>query len=109
MEKSSAVAALAALAQETRLDIVRLLIQAGPDGLPAGQIGDRLGLPSATLAFHLKELRTAGLATVTRNGRSLIYAASYPMMNSLLAYLMENCCGAQTTLPLCVPAAIRSC
>lgn len=92
MEKSDAIAALGALAQDTRLDMFRLLVQAGAGGLPAGQIGERLGLPSATLAFHLKELKNAGLATCTRNGRSLIYAASYPTMNALLAYLTENCC-----------------
>jgi DNA-binding transcriptional ArsR family regulator len=93
MEKQDVLAALAALAQETRLDIFRLLVQAGPEGLPAGQIGERLGLPSATLAFHLKELKNAKLATSTRNGRSLIYAAAYPVMNGLISYLTENCCG----------------
>lgn len=93
MEKSNVLVALAALAQETRLDIYRLLVQAGPDGMPAGQIGEELGLPSATLAFHLKELKHAGLAQCTRQGRSLIYAAAYPVMNALLAYLTENCCG----------------
>jgi len=92
MEKTGALAALAALAQESRLDIFRLLVQAGAEGMPAGHIGERLGLPSATLAFHLKELRNAGLATCTRNGRSLIYAAAYPTMNALLGYLTENCC-----------------
>lgn len=92
MEKSNALTALAALAQETRLDIFRLLVQAGGNGLPAGRIGDRLGLPSATLAFHLKELKHAELVTFTRQGRSLIYAAVYPTMNGLLAYLTENCC-----------------
>ena len=93
MEKTIALAALGALAQESRLDIFRLLVQAGPAGLPAGQIGERLGLASATLAFHLKELKNAGLASCTRNGRSLIYAAVYPTMNGLLGYLTENCCG----------------
>ena len=97
MEKSSVLAALGALAQETRLDIFRQLVQAGPDGLPAGQIGERLGLPSATLAFHLKELKNAGLATCTRKGRSLIYAAAYPTMNALLGYLTENCCQGSPT------------
>jgi ArsR family transcriptional regulator, arsenate/arsenite/antimonite-responsive transcriptional repressor len=92
MEKTAALAALAALAQESRLDIYRLLVQAGPDGIPAGQIGEQLGLPSATLAFHLKELKNAGLATATRNGRSQIYAAAYSTMNTLLDYLTENCC-----------------
>ena len=109
MEKQAAIAALAALAQETRLDVFRLLVETGPEGLPAGQIGERLGLPSATLAFHLKELKIAGLATVTRNGRSLIYAAAYPTMNALLAYLTEKCCAGNAAAcaapqPACEPA-----
>jgi DNA-binding transcriptional ArsR family regulator len=105
MEKIAALTALAALAQETRLDIFRLLVQAGPDGMPAGHIAEHLGLPSATLAFHLKELKIAGLATCTRNGRSLIYAAAYPTMNRLLAFLTENCCGgpAGACLPIRQP------
>lgn len=105
MEKSDAIVALAALAQESRLDIYRLLVQAGPEGLPAGQIGERLGLPSATLAFHLKELKNAKLATCRRNGRSLIYAAEYPVMNALLSFLTENCCGRSTAgyAPICAP------
>jgi len=92
MKKANALAALAALAQETRLDIFRLLVQAGEVGLAVGRIGDALDLPSPTLAFHLKELRLAGLVTYTREGRSLIYAAVYPTMNDLLGYLAENCC-----------------
>lgn len=92
MEKSGAISALAALAQETRLDIFRLLVQAGPDGLPAGQIGERLGLPSATLSFHLNHLKHSGLVSFKREGRSLIYTAEYTAMNGLLAYLTENCC-----------------
>jgi ArsR family transcriptional regulator, arsenate/arsenite/antimonite-responsive transcriptional repressor len=105
MEKKAALAALAALAQESRLDIYRLLVQAGPEGMPAGHIGEQLGLPSATLAFHLKELKNAGLVTVTRNGRSLIYAAEYQAMNALLFYLTENCCGRPSNqcLPICPP------
>ena len=105
MEKTAALAALAALAQETRLEIYRLLVQAGPEGLPAGHIGERLGLPSATLAFHLKELKNAKLATCVRNGRSLIYAAEYPVMNALLFFLTENCCGRGSIdrLPVCAP------
>jgi DNA-binding transcriptional ArsR family regulator len=105
MEKMDALAALAALAQESRLDIYRSLVQAGPDGLPAGHIGAHLGLPPATLAFHLKELKNAGLVTFTRNGRSLVYAAVYPTMNALLLYLTENCCGgsADQCLPICQP------
>ena len=92
MEKTDAIAALAALAQESRLDIFRLLVRMGTDGLAAGQIGERLGLPSATLSFHLNQLRHAGLVTFRREGRSLIYAAEYAAMNGLLAYLTENCC-----------------
>lgn len=92
MEKTEVLAALAALAQESRLDIFRLLVQAGAGGLPAGRIGERLGLPSATLSFHLSQLKQAGLATYRRQGRSLIYAAEYAAMSSLLAYLTENCC-----------------
>lgn len=92
MEKEAALAALSALSQGSRLDIYRLLVQTGPDGLAAGQIAGQLGLPSATLAFHLKELKGAGLVKSTRNGRSLIYAAEYVTMNALLSYLSENCC-----------------
>lgn len=92
MEKKSAVAALAALAQDSRLDIFRLLVQAGPEGLPAGRIGERLALPAATLSFHLSQLKQAGLVTFRREGRSLIYAAEYAAMSGLLAYLTENCC-----------------
>lgn len=92
MEKNDAIAALAALAQESRLDIFRLLVQAGTDGMPAGQIGERLGLPAATLSFHLNHLKHSGLVTFKREGRSLIYAAEYAAMNGLLAYLTDNCC-----------------
>jgi len=105
MEKSDAIAALGALAQEPRLDIYRLLVQAGSEGRAAGAIGEALGLPSATLAFHLKELKNAGLVTCTRAGRSLIYAADYAAMNTLLFYLTENCCGRPSgaCVPTCLP------
>jgi DNA-binding transcriptional ArsR family regulator len=92
MDKPNAIAALAALAQDTRLDVFRLLVQAGAEGLAAGHIGERLDLPSATLSFHLNQLRHAGLVTFRREGRSLIYVAEYSAMNGLLAYLTENCC-----------------
>ena len=92
MEKIDAIAALGALAQESRLDVFRVLVQAGPDGLPAGQIAERLNLPSATLSFHLNQLKHAGLVTFRRESRSLIYVAEYAAMNDLLAYLTENCC-----------------
>ena len=92
MEKKTAVAALAALAQENRLDVFRLLVQAGPEGLPPGAMAERIGLPAATLSFHLAQLRHAGLVTFRREGRSLLYVAEYTSMNDLLAYLTENCC-----------------
>lgn len=92
MEVRSALAALAALAQESRLNVFRLLVQTGADGLQPGQISERLGLPPATLSFHLNQLRHAGLVTVRREGRALIYVAEYGAMNALLAYLTENCC-----------------
>jgi ArsR family transcriptional regulator len=92
MKKKTALAALSALAQETRLDIFRLLVQAGGDGLPAGEIGERLGVPAPTLSFHLSQLKQARLVTCRRDSRSLIYAASYPAMNGLIAYLTEKCC-----------------
>jgi len=92
MEKQNAIGALAALAQETRLDIFRLLVQAGPEGLPAGAIADALGVASATLSFHLKELKSAGVATCRRDGRSLIYSPDFAVVNDLLAFLTESCC-----------------
>jgi DNA-binding transcriptional ArsR family regulator len=92
MEKSNAVAALAALAQDNRLDVYRLLVQAGREGLPAGQVAATLGLAPNTLTFHFDRLRGAGLVSVRREGRSMIYAARYDTMNALLRYLTENCC-----------------
>jgi ArsR family transcriptional regulator len=92
MEKLDAVAALAALAQDNRLDVFRLLVQAGPQGLSAGDIASALKLAPNTLTFHFDRLRTAGLVTVRRDGRSMIYAARFETMNALLAYLTENCC-----------------
>jgi ArsR family transcriptional regulator len=92
MEKLDAVAGLAALAQENRLDVFRLLVQAGPDGMPAGEIADALGIAPNTLTFHFDRLRMAGLVSVRREGRSMIYAARYETMNDLLGYLTDNCC-----------------
>lgn len=93
MEKSNAVVALAALAQDNRLDVYRLLVRAGPEGLPAGQVASKLGVAPNTLTFHFDRLRAAGLVSVRRDGRSMIYAARYDTMNALLDYLSENCCG----------------
>jgi ArsR family transcriptional regulator len=92
MEKTDAVAALAALAQDSRLDVFRLLVRAGPDGLSAGQVAAALELAPNTLTFHFDRLRHAGLVTVRRAGRSMIYAARFDSMRALLAYLTENCC-----------------
>jgi ArsR family transcriptional regulator, arsenate/arsenite/antimonite-responsive transcriptional repressor len=104
METLDAVAALAALAQENRLEIFRLLVQAGPEGMAAGQVAEKLGLAPNTLTFHFDRLRFAGLVTVRRDGRSMIYAAQYEAMNGLIAFLTENCCqGAQEK---CAPIAV---
>ena len=103
MKKPEAVAALAALAQDSRLDVYRLLVQAGPDGLPAGDVAAALKIAPNTLTFHLDRLRDAGLVTVRRDGRSMIYAAQYERMNALLGYLTENCC--QGRAEGCAPAA----
>ena len=92
MKKKTAVAALAALAQDNRLDVFRLLVKAGPSGLPAGRIAGELDLAANTLTFHFDRLRAAGLVTVRREGRSMIYAARYDTMNALMSYLTENCC-----------------
>jgi ArsR family transcriptional regulator, arsenate/arsenite/antimonite-responsive transcriptional repressor len=92
METTDAVIALAALAQDNRLDVFRLLVQAGLDGLPAGQVASALDLAPNTLTFHFDRLRSAGLVTVRREGRSMIYAARFETMNALLTYLTENCC-----------------
>ena len=92
MEKEMAISALAALAQETRLDVFRALVQAGPEGLPAGAIGAALDIPSATLSFHLKELRSAGLVRCERQGRSRIYSPDFSITNELIRFLTANCC-----------------
>lgn len=98
MNSPAAVEALGALAQEHRLALFRLLVQAG-EGMPAGAIADALGLPNSSLSFHLAHLTRAGLIQQRRQGRSLIYTADYAAMNSLVSYLMENCCGGGTCAP----------
>src|SRR4029077_13037429 len=103
MEKTIAVTALAALAQDNRLDVFRLLVQAGPNGMPAGYVARTLKLAPNTLTFHFDRLREAGLVTVRRDGRSMIYAAQFDVMNALLGYLTENCC--QGRGEACAPAA----
>lgn len=109
MESQSAVAALSALAHEARLSIYRLLVEAGPDGLVVGHIGEKLSLPGATLSFHLSQLQHAGLVTTRREGRHLIQVADFEKMNSLIGYLTENCCGgAVSCAPACAPAPVKA-
>jgi ArsR family transcriptional regulator, arsenate/arsenite/antimonite-responsive transcriptional repressor len=99
METTRAIAALSALAQASRLAVFRLLVEAGPEGLPAGSIGAQLGLPPATLSFHLAQLAQAGLVRGRQDGRYVIYAADYESMNALIAYLTENCCAVSGCAP----------
>jgi ArsR family transcriptional regulator len=104
MNEKHAIAALGALAQETRLALFRLLVTCGPAGLPAGAIAERLGVQPSLLSFHLAQLVHAGLITQRRLSRQLIYSAEYSAMNALLAYLTENCCGQGTAcVPVCNP------
>ncbi len=94
------IAALSALAQEHRLGLFRLLVQAGEDGLAAGAIADAMGVPASSLSFHLAHMERAGIITRQRRGRSLIYAADFAAMASLVGYLTENCCGG---VSVCAP------
>ena len=110
METTDAVTALAALAQNNRLDVFRLLVQAGPEGMPAGRVAETLDLAPNTLTFHFDRLRVAGLVTVRREGRSMIYAARFETMNALLGFLTENCCqgaAAKCGPTVCKPARSR--
>jgi DNA-binding transcriptional ArsR family regulator len=102
MKDTDALAALAALSQENRLAVFRLLVQAGPDGLAAGHVAETLDIAPNALTFHFDRLRSAGLVTVRREGRSMIYAAQFAAMNALLAFLTENCC--QGAPEKCAPA-----
>ena len=103
METKQAVDALAALAQETRLSVYRLLVEAGPEGMPAGHIGEELDLPAPTLSFHLAHLARAGLVRSRQEGRFVIYSADFQNMNRLVGYLTENCCGGRA----CAPSTTR--
>ena len=104
MESKAAIAALAALAQESRLATFRLLVQAGPSGLAASKIAEALGIPASSLSFHLKELTHAGLITPRQEGRFIIYAAQFETMNGLVSFLLDNCCGGNPCMPVCLPA-----
>ncbi len=107
MDQHRAIAALAALAQETRLELFRLLVTCGPEGLPAGAIAERLAVAPSSLSFHLQQLVHAGLITQRRLSRNLIYSAEYGTMTELLAYLTENCCGrGLACVPSCDPTDV---
>ena len=103
METTNAIEALGALAHDTRLTAFRVLVRAGPGGVPAGEIARALGVPAATMSFHLAHLARAGLVTATRDGRSVIYAADFAGMRGLIDYLSEDCCAGWTTSGETVP------
>jgi ArsR family transcriptional regulator len=103
METNIAIKALAALAQESRLTIFRLLVQAGPEGMAAGKIGETLDIPPSSLSFHLKELANADLVGTKQDGRFVIYSANFAHMTKLLGFLTENCCGGVPCGPDCGP------
>jgi ArsR family transcriptional regulator, arsenate/arsenite/antimonite-responsive transcriptional repressor len=105
MNSKQVVTALGAIAHDHRLAVYRLLVEKGPQGLPAGEIAERLEMPPSSLTFHLQQMLHAGLVTQRRLGRQLIYAADYAAMNGLVSYLTENCCGsAANCAPACNPA-----
>ena len=106
MKTQAIIDALAALAQESRLAVFRLLVERGPAGCSAGEIGERLAIPGPTLSFHLKELAQAGLVTARKESRFVYYTASFERMNALVAYLTENCCNlGAACAPVCKPQA----
>lgn len=102
MDSSLAVKALGALAQEHRLAAYRLLVQAGPQGLPAGQLAEAIGIAPSSMSFHLAQLAHAGLITQRRQSRSIIYSTDFDAMHGLMGYLTENCCGELTCSPIAV-------
>jgi ArsR family transcriptional regulator, arsenate/arsenite/antimonite-responsive transcriptional repressor len=103
MDASTTIRALAALAQDTRLALFRLLVEQGPSGLTPGHIADVLDVPPATLSFHLKELTHAGLIRARQESRFIYYSADFAAMNGLVAYLTENCCRAGGACEPCAP------
>src|SRR5215472_13811181 len=107
MKTPEALKALGSLAQGTRLAIYRVLVQQGPTGLPAGAIARRLGLPAATLSFHMKELAGAGMVKSRQQGRFIYYTANYDRMNGLLGFLTENCCQGEECASNALPPRLR--
>jgi ArsR family transcriptional regulator, arsenate/arsenite/antimonite-responsive transcriptional repressor len=107
MNQSQALSGFAALSQETRLAIVRLLVRAGPDGVPAGEVADAVKVSASNVSFHLKELERAGLIDARREARSIIYSADYGTLRDLIAFLMKDCCGGHPEI--CTPALAEAC
>jgi DNA-binding transcriptional ArsR family regulator len=103
MKESQALEAFAALSQQTRLGIVRLLVRRGPDGLPAGEVADKAGVSASNVSFHLKELERAGLIEARREARSIIYSANYDGLRALIGFLMKDCCAGRPEI--CAPVA----
>jgi ArsR family transcriptional regulator, arsenate/arsenite/antimonite-responsive transcriptional repressor len=110
MNRRQAISAFAALSQDTRLGIVRLLVKAGPDGIAAGDVADEVGVSASNLSFHLKELQHAGLVQAKRASRSIIYSADYETLRGLIGFLMKDCCGGRPEIcapllaePMCCP------
>lgn len=108
MDTHAAIDALAALAHEHRLAVYRLLVEEGPNGFPAGEIAARVGLVPSSLTFHLQHLMRAGLITQRRVGRQLFYATDFDVMNGLVTFLTENCCGGAACSPGCATKDSRS-
>jgi DNA-binding transcriptional ArsR family regulator len=100
MEHKQIVTRLAALAHENRLSVYRMLVQRGPEGLTPGVMAEQLGIAPSSLSFHLKELAHAELVSIRQDGRKLVYAANFSVMNNLVAYLSENCCGGNPCTPV---------
>ena len=107
MDRKNVVIAMSALAQDSRLAVYRELVQAGPDGISAGELAERLGVPANTLSFHLKTLSHAGLVHTRHQSRFIYYSANYEKMNALVEFLTENCCGGRPCVPLAKPARKR--
>lgn len=109
MKEKQALDAFAALSQETRLRIVRILVEAGPDGMPAGAIGEAVAASSSNLSFHLSHLERAGLIESRREARSIIYSAAYPALGGLIAFLMRDCCKGRPEVCAPAVAALSAC
>lgn len=107
MESKAAVQALSALAQDSRLAVYRLLVQAGPEGMAASEIAERLGVPANTMSFHLKTLSHADLVQARQEGRFIYYSTDYEQMNALLEFLTDNCCGGRSCMPATVSTRKR--